>query len=179
MPRYIVIVKYTDSYNRTGTARLKVKASDPGRARKKAEKELKEIEKFSTSRNFRKFDLKSIQIVQQSDPQRVEGLLISRSNFKTDLEVWEIRGAIDSNTNKQFDDLLEEAQMEGTKKIVINCKGLEYINSTGIGSIVNAHSQMELKLAEVPQKITEILMVVGLDELLKIYYSVEEALEDF
>lgn len=179
MPRYIVLVQYTDSYNRTGTARLKLKASDPGRARKKAEKELKEIESFSTRKNLRRFDLKSIQIIEQADSQKVEGLLISRSNVKTDLEVWEIKGTIDSHTNRQFDDLLEEAQMEGTKKIVLNCRGLEYINSTGIGSIVGAHSQIELKLAELPQKITEILMMVGLDELLNIYYSVEEALEDF
>ena len=179
MPCFVVLVKYTDAYHRTGTARLKVKAPDSRKARQKAEKELKEIEKFSPRKNIRSFDLKSIQVVQKAQPLKREGLLISRNNIKTGLEVWELRGTIDASTNKQFEDLLDEARIEGTGKIILDCRGLEYINSTGIGTIVAAHSEMKLKLANVPQKITEILVVVGLDSLLKLYYSVEEALEDF
>lgn len=178
MPHFVVIVKYSDSYNRKGTARLRVKAPNPEKARLKAEKELTEIENFSSERNKRCFDLRSIQIVKRSQPSKREGLLISRNNLKPGLELWELKGTIDANTNKQFEDLVDEARMEGTKKIVFDLTGLEYINSTGIGTLVAAHSEMEIKLANVPQKITEILMVVGLDSLLKMYYSVEEALED-
>ena len=46
MPKFIILVKYTDSLNRKGTARLQGKASDSGSARKKAAKELSELEKF-------------------------------------------------------------------------------------------------------------------------------------
>jgi len=179
VPYFVILVKYVDSLKRRGTARLKVKAPDPGAARRKAVTELKEIEKFSRGHNKRSFDFSTIQVVRKAAPQRREGLLISRNNVKPGLEVWELRGTIDANTNRQFEDLMEEARMEGTGTIVLDCRGLDYINSTGIGTIVAAHSEMDMRLADIPQKILEIFMVVGLDSLLNIYYSVEEALEDF
>ena len=179
MPHFVVLVNYRDIYNRKGTARLKIKAPDALSAAEKAKKELAEIEKFSTRKNIRKFNLNSIQVVQQADPRKQEGLLISRNNIRPGLEVWELKGTIDANTNKQFDDLLREAIMEGTDKIVFDCRGLDYINSTGIGSIVGVNSEIEIKLANLPHKIAEIFIVVGLDQLLRIFHSVEEALQDF
>jgi anti-anti-sigma factor len=179
MPKFIILVKYTDSLNRKGTARLQVKASDSESARKKAAIELAEIEKFSKRKEARTFDLGSIQVVTQRTPQKQEGLLISRNNVRAGVEVWELRGTIDASTNKQFDDLVAEAKMEGTNKIVFDFRGIEYINSSGIGTIVSANSEMSVKLANLPQKILEIFSIVGLDSLLDIYYTVEEALEDF
>ncbi len=176
MPNYIILVNYKDTYNRTGTARLKIKATNPQDAVRRANKELTEIEKFSTRRNIRSFDLGSIQVVQQANPTSEEGLLISRNAVKPKLEVWELKGTIDAYTNKQFEDLIDEARREGTESIIFDFSGLSYINSTGIGTIIGLVNELKIKLANIPQKIAEVFAVVGLDEMLDIYYSVDEAL---
>jgi anti-sigma B factor antagonist len=178
VPNYVILVSYKDSYNRTGTARLKLKAATPQEAVTRARRELSEIEKFSRRKNIRSFDLDSIQVVQQANPTVEEGLLISRNNIFSGVEVWELKGTIDAHTNKQFEDLIEEAAREGVKCIVFDFKGLAYINSTGIGTIISASADTSIKIADMPQKIMEVFTVVGLDELLDTYYSVEEALAD-
>ena len=179
MPSYTILVCYTDKFKRTGTARLRVKATDPTAARRKAVQELEEFSKYSSRPDGRAFEFDTIQVVEQADPRREEGLLITRNNIHSGVEVWEFKGTIDANTNRQFEELIEEAVREGTHRIVLDFKGVEYINSSGIGTIVSTSSEINIRIANLPQKIAEVFLVIGLDQLLAIFFTVDEALKDF
>ncbi len=67
----------------------------------------------------------------------------------------------------------------GATKFVINLSQIEYIDSTGIGKIINITKILrkrngEIALVEVPQKIMEVFNLIKLEKFIKIFHSREE-----
>ena len=64
--------------------------------------------------------------------------------------------------------------------LIFNCSGVTYIDSSLIGSLVNAHvhrskTGRKLALAAVPERVREMLKVTRVDTLFKFYTTVEDA----
>lgn len=85
-----------------------------------------------------------------------------------------------SELQREITDLIEK----GTANIVLNLSGVEYMDSSGIGMIAFDHvkadrNKKSLKLASVTEDVMRILNTIGLDSILAIYDTEDEALASF
>ena len=87
-----------------------------------------------------------------------------------EVTIFKLKGILDISTNKVIDSYLNN--LSNTKEVILDLSELEFIDSTGIGSIINAiyMSQEEhfiLKLTGVDESIQEVFETVGLYQILK------------
>jgi anti-sigma B factor antagonist len=80
--------------------------------------------------------------------------------------------------------LMREALEGGAKKLLVDFSGATQLDSTGIGELVGALSLAnekgaQLKLAQMPPKIRELLRITRLDTVFDVRESFEEALHSF
>jgi anti-sigma B factor antagonist len=92
-----------------------------------------------------------------------------------------LTGTLDqSNCNYLLDCVAEEI-LEGRKKLIVDCGGLEFISSMGLGTLVRINSRMkklggDVKLANVHSFVAQAMSAVGLNKMFQIYPTVEEAI---
>ena len=98
--------------------------------------------------------------------------------------VVELMGRLDNETADYFFQCLQSLIEQESKQVIIDCGKLEYITSLGLGVLVRAHSRMtkiggNVKLANVPGIIVEVIQLVRLNQVFHIYASVAEAAASF
>lgn len=81
-------------------------------------------------------------------------------------------------------DKLYECIQGDKKKVVVDLAGVEWMNSTGLGILIQGfttlrNSQGQLKLARVTEKIYSLLTITKLASVFEAYESVEEAISSF
>lgn len=81
-------------------------------------------------------------------------------------------------------DAVQEALEAGSTKILINLKHVSTVDSSGIGEMVSAYTTVtnrggDLKLAELPAKVNDILQITQLITVFEVFDSVDEAIEAF
>jgi len=106
-----------------------------------------------------------------------------QTEIKDDVAVVTIMGRIDSDTAPAFDEELTRALGE-SNKLLISLIGVDYMSSAGIRAIVKASQAVEknggaVKLAFVPESINSILYTVGLNQKIRSYATVDEAVASF
>ena len=79
-----------------------------------------------------------------------------------------------------MDNALNVAQQENQKKILVDCANLNYISSAGLGvfmSYINDFeaSNIKLVICNLNDKVIGVFRILGLDQLLKIVDSIEDA----
>ncbi len=89
---------------------------------------------------------------------------------------------VEVENHNDFRANIQDALRNGKKDFVIDLKGLEYLNSSGINAIVRGIAAMNesgarVVFTRVPDRITELLNVIKLNALLTIYPSIEEGLQ--
>jgi anti-sigma B factor antagonist len=101
------------------------------------------------------------------------------------IAIIEVRGSLvgDGDT-----DLLREAVSDfieqGNKCLVINLQKVTYINSSGIGSIIAAHTSYvknggEVKLSGISNTVQSLLVVTKLIDVFDVYDTVDEAINSY
>ena len=95
-----------------------------------------------------------------------------------------VNGHVDSQTATQLDDALSALASKGTNKIVVNLGELAYMSSAGVRALVKAAKAMkaaggELKLAAMPEMVKSVMYTVGLDKIVNLYATVDEAMASF
>ena len=90
-----------------------------------------------------------------------------------------IGGEIDASSSIHLDNELGQA-INSHKKILIDCSKLEYISSAGLGVFMSYINDMEEKkikmvLFGMSTKVQNVFQILGLDQLLKIVDSRDEA----
>ncbi len=90
-----------------------------------------------------------------------------------------IDGEIDASSSIHLDNELGKA-INQSKKILIDCSRLDYISSAGLGVFMSYIHDMEEKnirmiLFGMSNKVKNVFQILGLDQLLKIVESREEA----
>jgi anti-anti-sigma factor len=103
---------------------------------------------------------------------------------KDDILVCRVSGEITFSTSPDLRKRLIEPIEQGTKKVVINMKGVSYIDSSGMATLVELlqkvkSSEGDLKLAEAPDKVKEILDMVRLKDIFDFEDTEEKALGSF
>lgn len=91
-------------------------------------------------------------------------------------------GEVDASSSIKLDQELSEAIENNYKKILVDCEKLEYISSAGLGvfmSYIQILEKKEIKfvLYGLSDKVHNVFEILGLDQLLPIIGSKEEALQ--
>lgn len=76
-----------------------------------------------------------------------------------------VRGDIDMATAAQLRTLLDELVDAGSSRIVLECRGLEFLDSSGIGVLVSVRKRLgdagELVLESPPPHVRKVLDITG------------------
>jgi anti-sigma B factor antagonist len=97
------------------------------------------------------------------------------------LIVLEPIGELDASCSVQMDNELAAAIAENTKGVAINCSGLEYISSAGLGVFISYINEMEQKnqklvFFNMSEKIKHVFEMVGIAQLVQIVAEKNEAI---
>lgn len=89
----------------------------------------------------------------------------------------DLKGPVEMTLKERIDSLVREGQ----RQILVDLKHLPYLDSTGLGRLIRAHSAVRqaggrVRLCNVSPKIMELLKLTRLDTVLDIYTSEEDAL---
>ena len=94
------------------------------------------------------------------------------------------KGFINAHTVRQFEGAIRGAIQQGRFKIVVNCSGLSYIASAGLGALMGAIEEIrgsggDLRLASLNDTVRNIFEILGFNHLYRIYPSEMEAILSF
>lgn len=97
-----------------------------------------------------------------------------------DIMVIAADGGLNAQTAEEFVLQLEKLVQEGIRKIIVDCKRLDYISSYGIGVLLQIHRKLaqhggDVKIANVKGAVATVLSVTRLDHLLGLYDDVDQA----
>jgi anti-sigma B factor antagonist len=111
-----------------------------------------------------------------------------QSQFRVDVRtegnaaVIVVRGELDLASSPALEEQLEQLRGSETKLLVLDLRELEFMDSTGLSIIVNAHQRLaedgrELTLVRGPQQVQRLLDLTGVAERLRLVDSPEELLD--
>ena len=97
-----------------------------------------------------------------------------------DVLVLRADGGLNAQTAGQFVDELEKLVDAGVRKIIVDCGGLDYISSYGVGLLLRLHMKLvprggDVKLAAIPSRVINILALAHIDRFFSIYPDVNQA----
>lgn len=93
-------------------------------------------------------------------------------------------GMINAHTARSFEASLQKLLDESRNRIVINCHGLEYIASAGLGVIMGflndvRDSNGDIRLSNMNQTVYNIFEILGFTHFTSIFDSEEKAVQSF
>jgi anti-sigma B factor antagonist len=93
-------------------------------------------------------------------------------------------GFINAHTVRGFDSAIQKAMSRRRFQIVVNCEGLSYIASAGLGAMMGAIEEIrgaggDLRLAALNETVHNIFDILGFNHLYRTYPSEAEAVESF
>jgi anti-sigma B factor antagonist len=93
-----------------------------------------------------------------------------------------IDGDLDASSSIQLDNTLSEAVSKNESKILVDCNRLNYISSAGLGVFMSYLQDFDAKnismvLYNMSDKVKNVFAILGLDELIKIVPTKEEAMK--
>ncbi|HMB01993.1 MAG TPA: STAS domain-containing protein [Spirochaetota bacterium] len=97
-----------------------------------------------------------------------------------DILIFYIDGKIDMYCATQAKDfILNEVDNAGMKKIIINLKDVDYLDSSGIGSLVNVYAAIrengKMRICEIQEQVYSVLKLTGLIGFFQIDETEEES----
>ncbi len=102
-----------------------------------------------------------------------------KSDIKDDIYMIRVIGEVDASSSIYLDQSINEATKK-SKKILVDLRKLEYISSAGLGvfmSYINdlKEKQIKMVLFGLSEKVRHVFQILGLDQLLNITDSENEA----
>ena len=100
---------------------------------------------------------------------------------ENDFTILNINGDVDASSSIQLDESLGAIVSNGDPKILIDCGGLNYISSAGLGVFMSYIEDVKTKnikmvLFGLNDKVMNVFEILGLDQLLTIVNTKKEAL---
>ena len=94
------------------------------------------------------------------------------------------RGFINAHTVRLFEGELQKALDRRRYKIVLNCAGLQYIASAGLGAIMGAIEEIrgnggDLRITDLNETVLNIFEILGFTHLYRIFPSEMDAILSF
>lgn len=96
--------------------------------------------------------------------------------------LFQLAGQLDTSSCDYLYDVLEDVIEDGKIRIILDCSDLEFISSMGLGMLMRVHSRMaklggNVCLCRVHSAVADVLRLVMLDKVLRVYPSVEAAVD--
>jgi len=100
---------------------------------------------------------------------------------ENDITTLKITGEVDASSSIQLDESLGAVVRQGDPKILIDCSGLNYISSAGLGVFMSyiddiKTSNIKMTFFGLSEKVRSVFDILGLDQLLNIVTTKKEAL---
>jgi anti-sigma B factor antagonist len=95
-----------------------------------------------------------------------------------------LEGYLDAHTAPQFEKAIQEEHLAGRNRIAVDCSGLTYISSAGLGVFMSFIEEIreaggDIKLAAIIPKVYQVFEVLGFPALFDIVDDVPTALDHF
>ena len=96
-------------------------------------------------------------------------------------DILSLFGEVDASNSVHLDEAIKEIVDAGSKSILVDGAGLEYISSAGLGVFMSyledfQDNDIDLKICNLSPKVFEVFKILGLDQLIPIYSTKSEAL---
>jgi len=93
-----------------------------------------------------------------------------------------LRGSLGMDNAQETAVLVQALIDGGIRKFILNMENMNYVDSTGIGTIIRFKKSLQplggdVVLLNVPPKVSEVLDLVNLKEYVRIFYAEPKALE--
>ena len=100
------------------------------------------------------------------------------------INIYRLKGRLDSNTSRGLEQKLFQAISEGAKNMVVNFKDIDYISSAGLRVILKANKALQRKdgriiLCSMQKYVKEIFEIVGIDSFVPTLDTMDDALKVF
>ncbi|NME67930.1 STAS domain-containing protein [Flammeovirga aprica] len=101
---------------------------------------------------------------------------------ESDFTLIDVVGELDASSSVDLDTKLQEVIDRGDKKLLINCVGLTYISSAGIGVFTSRLDDIEadhitMVLFDVADNIRSVFEILGVDQFLNLATTKEKAIQ--
>jgi anti-sigma B factor antagonist len=91
----------------------------------------------------------------------------------------DIKGSLDANTCQEFNFIINTIINGGAKKIILDIDGLQYIDSTGIGSLITVAKKIrkengDLAVTRYTSQIMAILKPINIGKFIEFFPTIED-----
>jgi anti-sigma B factor antagonist len=98
-----------------------------------------------------------------------------------EIEIFSVKGSLDSNTSLEFETRIYTALESGQRKLILNLENLEYISSAGIRVMLKTTKDLKrmegnVVLCSLQEYVREVFDIAGFDGYLNIENSLEDAM---
>lgn len=109
---------------------------------------------------------------------------LESKEIQDNIHVVTIEGRVIYETEREFQEMIAGLIKAGKVNIVLNLAGLSYVNSSGLGLIINLLKQTQsvggdIKLVSLQPDIYNLFSITSLIQVFKIFDSVDDAVADF
>lgn len=109
-------------------------------------------------------------------------MLTIENQKEDDHDLLILKGEIDASNSVLLDQKIQELINSGSKSILVDGMGLEYISSAGLGVFMSyledfQEEGISLKIFDLSPRVFEVFKILGLDQLIPIYDTKEAALK--
>jgi len=109
-------------------------------------------------------------------------MLIIDKRLEDDSWILILRGEIDASNSVELDAAISQVVQDGAKNILIDCSALDYISSAGLGVFMSyleefEENKVKMVIFGLKDKVFQVFHILGLDQLMSIRPTKEEALE--
>ncbi len=100
------------------------------------------------------------------------------------VEVLRLSGSLDMYSFTRLETQINTLFQQGHYRVVLECAGLDYIGSAGLGALIGfakkaRENRGDVKLVNVPDRILKIIELLGFTKVLQVHGTVDEALDSF
>lgn len=100
-----------------------------------------------------------------------------RARYYNDVAILSLSGRLDSVSTPQFAQAIGEQIAAGYYRLVVDLKKVDFISSAGIKEMIRGvqHTRREggdVRIANAPPQIKQILLLAGVDTIIKLYPNV-------
>jgi anti-sigma B factor antagonist len=105
-------------------------------------------------------------------------------NQESDVVIVEIPTYLSADISEDFKDFLYDLVDRGKIRIIIDLSNAEYVDSSGLGAIVSRLAYCrslkgDIRLASPSEFMTSLLKITHLDQVLKVFPDLEQAVGSF
>jgi len=98
------------------------------------------------------------------------------------VEIFYVKGSLDSNTSTEFETLIYAALENGQRKLILNLENLDYISSAGIRVVLKTTKDLKrlegnIVLCALQDYVSEVFEIAGFDNYLNIESNLETAIQ--